>query len=180
MLFGPELHSMGHANLEILIKTALLDLFFRPAYMNTLQLVCPWLLRYLTVAVLTVSRKSTKDLSKVYTTMPALDVSKDPILNFFDAVHVNLDLLRASKAIQDCPAALQTDFFLVSLLGEFTLAAQCIIFESLLKVHGTLSLDSLAARLHLLSSAESWITEYMATKGGLEVELSADKVIPHG
>ena len=43
-------------------REILTDLFFSPAYINTIQTLCPWLLRYLTAAVVT-GRQRTRNTS---------------------------------------------------------------------------------------------------------------------
>eukprot|EP00126_Sphaerothecum_destruens_P001484 Sdes_comp14829_c0_seq1m3586 len=70
---------------------AIIDMFFQPQYINTIQTTCPHILRYLTTAVITNKRRRNvlKDLVKVikqegYT-------YRDPITQFLECLYVNFD-----------------------------------------------------------------------------------------
>lgn len=53
-------------------RDGIIDLFFQPAYLNTIQTTCPHVLRYLTTAVITNKRRRNvlKDLVRVIEQVP--------------------------------------------------------------------------------------------------------------
>ena len=124
-------------------RDVLTDLFFSPAYINTIQTSCPWILRYLAAAVITnrsrphkhsgVYQKQLKDLIRVvrqedyeYT---------DPITDFVKALYVEFDFEEAQKKLGEAEDVLRSDFFLVSAADAFVDAARHLISESYCKIH---------------------------------------------
>lgn len=124
-------------------RDALTDLFFSPAYINTIQTNCPWVLRYLAAAVITnrnraqrnnsLYQRQLKDLIRVvrqedyeYT---------DPITDFVKALYVDFDFEEAQKKLGEAENVLRSDFFLVSAADAFIEAARHLISESYCKIH---------------------------------------------
>lgn len=124
-------------------RDALTDLFFSPAYINTIQTNCPWVLRYLAAAVITnrnraqrnnsLYQRQLKDLIRVvrqedyeYT---------DPITDFVKALYVDFDFEEAQKKLGEAENVLRGDFFLVSAADAFIEAARHLISESYCKIH---------------------------------------------
>lgn len=124
-------------------RDVLTDLFFSPAYINTIQTSCPWVLRYLAAAVITnrnrvhknssMYQKQLKDLIRVvrqenyeYT---------DPVTDFIKALYVDFDFEEAQKKLGEAEDVLRSDFFLVSAADAFVEAARHLISESYCKIH---------------------------------------------
>lgn len=124
-------------------RDVLTDLFFSPAYINTIQTSCPWILRYLAAAVITnrsrphkhhgVYQKQLKDLVRVvrqedyeYT---------DPITDFVKALYVDFDFEEAQKKLGEAESVLHGDFFLAEHADNFIEAARHLISESYCKIH---------------------------------------------
>ncbi|CAP92032.1 eukaryotic translation initiation factor 3 subunit E [Penicillium rubens] len=147
-------------------RDVLTDLFFSPAYINTIQTSCPWVLRYLAAAVITnrsrphkhsgVYQKQLKDLIRVvrqedyeYT---------DPVTDFVKALYVDFDFEEAQKKLGEAEDVLRSDFFLVSAADAFVDAARHLISESYCKIHQRIDIKDLSARLGLnQDEGEKWI-----------------------
>jgi translation initiation factor 3 subunit E len=123
-------------------KDQLIDLFFTPAYINTIQTLCPWILRYITAAVITnrsrsrnsnAYQKQLKDLIRVVK-QEGYEYS-DPLTNFVRALHLDFDFEEAQKQLSIAEQILKNDFFLTSSAEAFVDAARHLISESYCKIH---------------------------------------------
>ena len=123
-------------------RDILTELFFSPAYINTIQTACPWILRYLAVAVVTgrsrsrVSsqhQKQLKDLVKVVR-QEAYEYS-DALTDFVKALYVDFDFEEAQKKLAEAENVLSGDFFLREAADAFVDAARHLISESYCKIH---------------------------------------------
>jgi translation initiation factor 3 subunit E len=130
-------------------------------YLNTIQILCPHLLRYLAVAVVTSKTKqknSLKDLIKV------IDVERhnyqDPVTDFLSCLYINFDFDEAQQKLRECEAVLTNDFFLTACLDDFRESARLLIFEMFCRIHQCISLEMLANRLNMAQAeAERWIVD---------------------
>lgn len=124
-------------------RDVLTDLFFSPAYINTIQTSCPWVLRYLAAAVITnrnrahknnsVYQRQLKDLVRVVR-QEGYEYT-DPITDFVKALYVDFDFEEAQKKLGEAEDVLRSDFFLVSAADAFVEAARHLISESYCKIH---------------------------------------------
>ncbi|KAL3253229.1 hypothetical protein ABHI18_009635 [Aspergillus niger] len=147
-------------------RDVLTDLFFSPAYINTIQTSCPWILRYLAAAVITnrnrahknsnVYQKQLKDLIRVVR-QEGYEYS-DPITDFVKALYVDFDFEEAQKKLGEAEDVLRSDFFLVSAADAFVEAARHLISESYCKIHQRIDIKDLSTRLGLnQDEGEKWI-----------------------
>ncbi|PYH40446.1 eukaryotic translation initiation factor 3 subunit E [Aspergillus saccharolyticus JOP 1030-1] len=147
-------------------RDVLTDLFFSPAYINTIQTSCPWILRYLAAAVITnrnrahknssVYQKQLKDLIRVVR-QEGYEYS-DPITDFVKALYVDFDFEEAQKKLGEAEDVLRSDFFLVSAADAFIEAARHLISESYCKIHQRIDIKDLSTRLGLnQDDGEKWI-----------------------
>jgi len=128
-------------------REALTEMFFSAPYINTIQTSCPWILRYLSAAVITNRnrpsgktgygygnyQKQLKDLVRIvrqeqyeYT---------DPVTGFVKALYVDFDFEEAQKKLSEADEILRSDFFLVATSESFLDAARHLISESYCKIH---------------------------------------------
>jgi translation initiation factor 3 subunit E len=123
-------------------KDTLIDMFFSPAYINTIQTLCPWILRYLTAAVITSRKRSKnsnthqkhlKDLIKIIK-QEGHEYS-DPLTDFVRALYMEFDFEEAQKQLSAAEQILKEDFFLTSSTEDFVDAARHLISESYCKIH---------------------------------------------
>ncbi|KAI5283956.1 eukaryotic translation initiation factor 3 subunit E [Ascosphaera acerosa] len=126
-------------------RDSLTDLFFSPAYINTIQAACPWILRYLAAAVITARsraahknasigyQKQLKDLVRVVR-QEGYEYA-DPLTDFVKALYVDFDFEEAQVKLREAEEILRQDFFLVGVADAFVEAARHLISESYCKIH---------------------------------------------
>ncbi|KAI9809609.1 MAG: eukaryotic translation initiation factor 3 subunit E [Sarcosagium campestre] len=135
-------------------RDTICELFFSPAYINTIQTNCPWILRYLSAAVITNRnrnrntgqyQKQLKDLVRIVR-QENYEYS-DPVTDFVKALYIDFDFEEAQKKLSDAEEVLRSDFFLVAAADAFVDSARHLISES-----------DLSARLRLSQDeGEKWI-----------------------
>lgn len=133
-------------------RDTLIDLFFSPAYINTIQTSCPWILRYLAAAVITSrSRNSTggarggaignlrnavqqlKDLTRIVR-QEGYEYN-DPVTDFIKALYIDFDFEEAQQKLAEAEEIMRSDFFLVAAAEAFMDSARYLISESYCKIH---------------------------------------------
>lgn len=151
-------------------RDTLLDLFFSPTYINTIQASCPWILRYLTAAVITGRATRGKAVSSQTGTNAKLlkDVVRivrqeayeytDPVTEFVRALYIDFDFEEAQRQLGLAEEVLRSDFFLAAAAERFVDAARHLISESYCKIHARIDIGDLSARLGLSpDEGEKWI-----------------------
>jgi translation initiation factor 3 subunit E len=124
-------------------RDVLTDLFFTPAYINTIQTACPWILRYLTAAVITSCSRVNKNSSQYQKQLKDLIrvvrqesyEYRDPITDFVAALYIDFDFQEAQKKLSEAEEVLRSDFFLVAAADAFVESARHLISESYCKIH---------------------------------------------
>jgi len=130
-------------------RESLIELFFSPAYINTIQTACPWLLRYLAAAVISSRnrmsggknasggsssyQKQIKDLVRIVR-QEGYEY-QDPVTEFVRALYVEFDFEDAQKKLSQADDVLRSDFFLLGTADSFVEAARHLISESYCKIH---------------------------------------------
>ena len=118
------------------------EMFFSPAFINTIQTNCPWILRYLAAAVITNRsrsrntgqyQKQLKDLVRIVR-QEGYEYN-DPITDFIKALYIDFDFEEAQKKLLEAEEVLRGDFFLVAAADPFVEAARHLISESYCKIH---------------------------------------------
>lgn len=128
-------------------RETLTELFFKPDYINAIQVACPWILRYLTAAVVTNRsrpgnksnflygnyQKQLKDLVRIV--RQEQYEYNDPVTGFVKALYVDFDFEEAQKRLLEADEILRADFFLAASADSFLDAARHLISESYCKIH---------------------------------------------
>lgn len=123
-------------------RDTLTELFFSAAYINTIQTHCPWILRYLTTAVITNRgrsrnsnqyQKQLKDLIRIVK-QEGYEYS-DPLTGFIKALYIDFDFEEAQKRLSEAEEILRNDFFLAATADPFVDSARHLISESYCKIH---------------------------------------------
>ncbi|KAK3636992.1 eukaryotic translation initiation factor 3 subunit E [Elasticomyces elasticus] len=172
-------------------REVLTELFFSPAYINTIQVSCPWILRYLTAAVITNRsrpgnktnylygnyQKQLKDLVRIVR-QEQYEYS-DPVTAFVKALYVDFDFEEAQKRLSEADDILRSDFFLAASADSFLDAARHLISESYCKIHQRIDIKDLSMRLGLSSDeGEKWIVNLIRdTRVDAKIDYQAGTVI---
>lgn len=116
-------------------RDSIIDVFLSPFYINTIQTSCPWILRYLTTAVVTNKRRKNnlKDLIKII--QQESYEYRDPITEFIESLYVKFDFEGAQRKLKECEEVLSNDFFLVATKMEFIENARYLISETYCRIH---------------------------------------------
>merc|ERR1719367_1245850 len=141
-------------------RDLIIELFlYQKQYLNAIQTTCPWILRYLSTAVIinkNSRRNVMKDLIKVI--QEESYTYQDPITSFIEDLYVNFDFDGAQQKLRDCETVLVNDFFLVACLDDFIENSRMMIFETFCRIHQCISISMLAEKLSMSSEeAEKWI-----------------------
>lgn len=141
------------------------ELLFSPAFINTIQTNCPWILRYLAAAVIT-NRSRTRNTGQYQKQLKDLVrvvrqegyEYHDPVTDFIKALYIDFDFEEAQKKLIEAEEVLKSDFFLSAATDAFVEAARHLISESYCKIHQRIDIKDLSARLGLeMEEGEKWI-----------------------
>ena len=128
-------------------RTLLFKTFLSPTYLNTIQTSCPWILRYLTAAIL--SRKVTAGVSagstpissrvrnairKVVKVIQTEDYQySDLVTSFLKKLYVEFEATQKELSLAE--EVVGHDFFLNEFKDEFLNNAQYLISEAYGRIH---------------------------------------------
>ncbi|KAJ1954369.1 eukaryotic translation initiation factor 3 subunit E, partial [Dispira parvispora] len=139
-------------------RDGIVDMFFMPQYLNTIQTSCPWMLRYLTAAVITNKRRRSYLKELVSVVQQESYMYRDPITDFLLAIYVDFDFELAQKKLLECEEVLDNDYFLMPTLDDFLENARFFVAEVYCRIHQRINISELSARINLSAEeGEKWI-----------------------
>ncbi|KAF2260973.1 eukaryotic translation initiation factor-like protein 3 subunit E [Lojkania enalia] len=168
-------------------RDSLTEMFFSPAYINTIQTSCPWILRYLAAAVITGRnrggrnssqyQKQLKDLIRIVR-QEGYEYS-DPVTDFIRALYIDFDFEEAQKKLGETEEILKNDFFLLGTADAFVDSARHLISESYCKIHQRIDIKDLSTRLGLSQDeGEKWIVNLIRdTRVDAKIDYQAGTVV---
>ncbi|CAG8500416.1 10959_t:CDS:2 [Diversispora eburnea] len=160
-------------------RDSIIDVFLSPFYVNTIQTSCPWILRYLTTAVVTNKRRKNnlKDLIKII--QQESYEYKDPITEFIESLYVKFDFEGAQHKLKECEEVLSNDFFLVATKMEFIENARYLISETYCRIHLKIDISGLSQTLNLgQEEGEKWIVNLIRdTRVDAKIDFKENTVI---
>jgi translation initiation factor 3 subunit E len=145
-------HAKGH--------DGIIDLFLNEKYLQAIQTNCPWLLRYLTTAVIINKRRRStlKDLVRVITMEHEL--KGDPVTQFLECLYVKFDFEGAQRTLAECDKALRSDYFLCNCADAFMEDARLFVFETYCRIHTKIDIGMLSDKLVMeREKAERWVVD---------------------
>jgi translation initiation factor 3 subunit E len=140
-------------------RETLLDIFFQPQYINTIQTDCPWILRYLTAAVITNKKRANKTLKELVKLITQESHAySDPLTQFIKCLHVEFDFDAAQDKLAQVEELLLNDFFLSKVKDEILEGARLFIFETYCRIHQSIDVAGLCKKLNMdQAEGEKWI-----------------------
>ena len=153
----------------------MIDLFLSEKYLNAIQTNCPWILRYLAVAVICHKRRRNllKDMVKVI--RQERYTYQDPITKFLESLFVKFDFEGAQELLKECERVIVSDFFLVYCHEEFAENARLFIFETYCRIHQKIDISMLATKLAMPhEAAERWIVD-LIRNAHLDAKINSEK-----
>ena len=142
-------------------RDKLIEMYFSPAYISSIQTICPWILRYLAAAVISNRgrlnnshnyQKQIKDLVRVV--KQEVYEYQDPVTEFVKALYVDFDFEEAQKKLSAAENVLRGDFFLGSSTDAFVESARHLISESYCKIHQRIDIKYVSPSPYLRSIAD--------------------------
>jgi translation initiation factor 3 subunit E len=125
-------------------RLLLLETFLSPAYLNTIQTSCPWILRYLAAAAV-ISRKAASSSTSRTVRSSVPQIVKiiqmeeyqygDPVTRFLKELYIEFDFEAAQKMLGEADKVLDNDFFLYEYKAEFLENARFIVSEAYCRIH---------------------------------------------
>ena len=129
-----------------------------PAYLNTIQTSCPWVLRYLAGAAIVTrktanstssrARHAIRDIVRVIQTEEYQ--YKDPITQFLKDLYVDFDFEAAQQSLTVAERVVENDFFLGNFRQDFMDNARYLISEAYCRIHQKIDIEYVACRASLL------------------------------
>ena len=128
-------------------RTLLLETFLSPAYLNTIQTSCPWILRYLAAAAVLSRKASSTSGSSVSSRVrhSIREVVKiiqmeeyqyqDPITSFLKELYIEFDFEAAQRELGKAEQVVGNDFFLNEFKDDFLDNARYLISEAYCRIH---------------------------------------------
>jgi len=136
----------------------LVDIGFLPAFVNTVQTSCVWILRYLAVQVVCKKRKGLiKELVKILA--QERDNYSDAITETLAAIYLDFDFQKALTSLETSREIFENDMFIASYAQEFTKAAKSLVFDFYVKIYKT---SSVATVCEVLKVDQSWISSVLS------------------
>lgn len=131
----------------------LADLLFQSPYMSTVQAACPWVLRYLVVAVLvspTTSRYNNRRIKElVRVIQQELYEFSDPVIDFVQALFVNYEFDGIAQKLNLALRVLENDYFASQYSDKLRETAYTLGADLLLRIHDRLPIETLGKVLGL-------------------------------
>ncbi|KAF2072523.1 hypothetical protein CYY_006166 [Polysphondylium violaceum] len=147
-------------------KSMFVDLLLDDKYLNAVQTTCPYILRYLAVAIITNKKKLQSNLfqRQLNVLVRVIEqegyVYSDPILSFISSNYVKFNFEEAQTQLSLCEKIIANDYFLRGALEEFIESSRTCIFETYCNIHENIDIDMLCKSLRIPSeSSEKWIVE---------------------
>lgn len=143
---------------------AIIDLFLnQEEYRNAIETICPWLLRYLAVVIVT-GRNVEKKHKTLMHLIRLIDQEKynykDPIIDFLYCLENKFDFEQAQIKLQQSEQVLKSDYFLHEYADDYTEHGRILMFEMFCKIHQKIKIDTIAEKLSMTQEdAELWIVE---------------------
>ncbi|MBW0497644.1 hypothetical protein O181_037359 [Austropuccinia psidii MF-1] len=153
-------------------REALVDTWLGHGYLNTIQTNCPYLLRYLVVALVVSNRAGAGALKGPNSSRGSREAIKDvlraviqeeyqysdPITEFLRMLYHKVDFEGAQEALRMSEKVFNDDFFLSEEMSPWVENCRTMISEAYCRVHHRINIGELATRLGLDSKeGEKWI-----------------------
>uniref|UniRef100_A0A7S2SQG8 Eukaryotic translation initiation factor 3 subunit E n=1 Tax=Rhizochromulina marina TaxID=1034831 RepID=A0A7S2SQG8_9STRA len=139
-------------------RDLIIEAFLSDRYLQAIQINAPWLLRYLTSAVIINQRRRGELKALVRVIEQEQHSYSDPITKFLECLRVDFDFEGAQQKLVECTNVLLGDYFLCNCTDEFVQSARLFIFETYCRIHRKIDISMLAEKLVMEpEDAEQWI-----------------------
>eukprot|EP00981_Chlorochromonas_danica_P014393 scaffold7896_cov177-Ochromonas_danica.AAC.5 len=147
---------------------ALCDLFSERYYLQSMENLVPWLLRYYTAGIILSPSRRRAGLQDILAEISSLSyLYSDPMTEFLASLFDAFDFDVAQAKLADCQRLIKNDFFLQVHADKFMHEARMLICEMYCSVHRTVDLRMLAQKLQFTDEeAEKWTADMVRGHSG--------------
>lgn len=149
----------------------LADFISEKNYLQTMENLCPWLLRYYTAAVVLSPARRRTGIRELLTEIQNMGyLYADPITQFLESLYTQFDFDAAQLKLKECQQLMKQDFFLQIFQDKFTHEARVLICEMYCAINRRVDLTMLSEKLQQTEEeSERWMVNMVrgsATVGG--------------
>ncbi len=139
----------------------LVDLFSDKAYQQTVENLCPWMLRYYTMVVILNPGRRGGMLRFILEEIRSLRyLYSDPITQFLESLYTHFDFDEAHTRLVECQSLIKHDFFLQKFADRFTHEARVLICEMYCTINRKVDLGMLSKKLQMTEEeSEKWMVQ---------------------
>jgi translation initiation factor 3 subunit E len=163
---------------------ALADFFSERVYLQTIENLCPWLLRYYTAFVVLSPTRRQKMLRGVLTEIGDMSYQySDPMTEFLSGIFKEFDFSIAQEKLKQCQTLIKNDFFLQIYQDKFMHEARVLICEMYCTINKRVDLVMLSEQLQMTEEeAERWMVDMVlngsaGSSQDAKVDASAKQII---
>jgi translation initiation factor 3 subunit E len=157
---------------------ALVDFITEKAYLQTMENLCPWLLRYYTAFVILSPNRRKTMLRDLLNEIQSMNYQySDPITEFLSSLYNQFDFDEAQQKLKECQELVKADFFLQIYADQFVHEARVMICEMYCAINRRVDLQMLAEKLQLTEEeAERWMVDMVrgSTSGSTTLDAKID------
>ncbi len=152
---------------------ALADLFSEKVYLQTIENLCPWLLRYYVAFVILSPTRRKSMLKEIVQEIGNTSyLYSDPVTQFVDVLFNQFDFEGAQAKLAECLVVMKNDFFLQIFAADFARDARLLICETYCSIHRRVNLATLSNQLQMpLEDAERWLVEMVMNSPSFETRV---------
>lgn len=159
----------------------MVDFFFHRKHLAAIQTNCPWLLRYLVVAVFILYRSGDRKYRRFLSNVCKQEAYhyKDPLTTFVDNLYINFNFDKAHETLKECEIVMSNDFFLQHLVDDFLKNARMAIFETFCLIHTKIDTKMLSGKVDVAEEdAEAWLVNLIqGAKMGAKIDSKQNCVV---
>ena len=140
---------------------SLIDLYNEKYYLQTIENLCPWLIRYYAVAIILSPIRRRTHLREILIEINNISYQySDPITLFLQSLFQNFDFDEAQLKLIECYELIKTDFFLQIYVSKFIIESRILICEMYCTINHRIDLNMLSTKLQLtLDETERWMVD---------------------
>lgn len=166
---------------------ALVDFFSEKVYLQTIENLCPWLLRYYAAFVILSPNRRRTQLRNVLQEIQSMSYQySDPITEFLQSLYNEFDFDEAQLKLVECQELVKADFFLQIFIDKFMHEARVMICEMYCTINRRVDLHMLSEKLQMTEEeSEKWMVEMVrnsapgSTTQAAKIDSSAQQVTRH-
>lgn len=125
------------------------DFFSEKIYLQTLENLCPWMLRYYALSCIIGSKKKNTMRDLLLEIQHLKHVYSDPITQFIEALYQDFDFELAQLKLKESKEIIQNDFFMQIHTDRFMQEARMVICDVYCVINRRVDLSSLSQKLEM-------------------------------